>query len=300
MLAYKPKEDPFLIKIAKSGMFQFLMVVLLGVAVTTFVVRTDQPQQWIQKINRFASVSPNPSQQAKTEAGIAEDQAEFEAPPPQANTWAARAASPTETAAMGTADATAATTAGAAAPQGSVSATTNQNPLIPGIGKLRIQMVEIDHDYLDRLMTEKNGQISAINGDVKSFRSFPETTLDNAYIKILRTDTLEMNKDKKNSSLAVGNNAHGFRLNFQVADDMQGKAIRFYDAVFAKNHPNDYMQFQFEIFMRFDEKFIISGSNLISYFEVENDLANTAPFQIFKSADYRNQKTTFAIIIELQ
>lgn len=298
MLAYKPKEEPLLIKIAKSGMFQFLMVVLLGIGVTTFVIRTDQPQQWIQKINRFASVNPNTSKLAKTEAGIAEDQAEFEAPPPQANTWAARAASPTEMAAMtadsGAGSGSAATTTNAA------TGTTSSPQSVSGTSKFLIRMVEIDHNYIDSLTTEKNGTVNIISGNMKTFKSYPGITIDKAYYKVLKTDILEFNKDKKNLFLTAGNNSRGFRLSFQLVDEAQTGSFRFLDAVFTKNHPNDALQFSFELFLRFDEKFIISGSDLISYFEVENDLANVAPFQIFKSAEYLNQKTTFAIIIELQ
>lgn len=293
MLAYKPKEDPFLIKIAKSGTFQFLMVVLLGIGVTYFVVRTDQPQQWIQKINRFASVAPNPK--AKTEAGIAEDQAEFEAPPPQANTWAARATSPTSEMAATTASATAA----GAAPQaqafkaGTGDASPTQTVSAPV--KLIVRMVEIDHDHLNALMT--GGAETRLTGDITAYRTYSNAAIDASYTRPLRSDTLDFTT-AKNALVTVGNNSRWIRLSFNVLD-IQGSS-KFFDLVIVKNHPNENLQIPIDLTLRAGEKFIIAGNSLITYFDIDNDLASVAPFTIFKSTDYRNQKTTFAIIIDLQ
>lgn len=289
MLAYKPKEDPILIKIAKSGMFQFLMVVLLGVAVTTFVVRTDQPQQWIQKINRFASVSPNPSQQAKTEAGIAEDQAEFEAPPPQANTWAARAASPTDmaaTAATPQAQALRAET-GDASPTQTVSETA----------KVRIQMVEIDHDYLNNIMNERYGERTTIGGDIISYKSSASLKLNPANARVLKTDIMTFG-ETKNNSVSAGNSTRWLRLAINAQDISSTQ--KSFTAMYIKNHPNDTQQIPIDLNLAPGEQLYLSGTGLLTYFDLEPDLANAAPFTIFKSTDYRNQKTTFAIIIELQ
>lgn len=296
MLAYKPKEDPFLIKIAKSGMFQFLMVVLLGVAVTTFVVRTDQPQQWIQKINRFASVSPNPSQQAKTEAGIAEDQAEFEAPPPQANTWAARTASPTEMAA--TAEGAAAT-GGAPQAQAFRAGNGDANPTqtVSQTAKVRIQMVEIDHDYLNNIMNESYGDRTTIGGDVISYKSSAPIKLNLANVRILKTDIMTFS-ETKNNSVSAGNSTRWIRLaiNAQDISSMQ----KSFTAMYIKNHPNDTQQIPIDLSLGPGEQLYLSGTGLLTYFDLEPDLANVAPFTIFKSTDYRNQKTTFAIIVDLQ
>lgn len=294
MLAYKPKEDPILIKIAKSGMFQFLMVVLLGVAVTTFVVRTDQPQQWIQKINRFASVSPNPSQQAKTEAGIAEDQAEFEAPPPQANTWAARAASPTDMAA--TAESAAAATAQAQALRAETG-DASPTQTVSETAKVRIQMVEIDHDYLNNIMNERYGDRTTIGGDVISYKSSASIKLNLANARILKTDIMTFG-ETKNNSVSAGNSTRWIRLAINAQDISSPQ--KSFTAMYIKNHPNDTQQIPIDLNLAPGEQLYLSGTGLLTYFDLEPDLANAAPFTIFKSTDYRNQKTTFAIIIELQ
>lgn len=296
MLAFKPKEEPFLTKLFKSGLFQFLMVVLLGVGVTWFVIRSDRPQQWIQRINRFASVSPNPSSNLSTqsatsaqntEAGIAADAADLDAPPAQANAWSARSASPTETTMNGEVGTIA-------------TAPASLTRIASGTAKLKIQMVEIDHDYLDTLTGDRNGQVSAVSDDIQSFRSYPDLIVNSSYITVLKTDTIEFNKDKKDASVTAGNNTRGFVLTFKSLDDLPDATARFFDVYFNKNHPNDAQQLRFEMFIAAREKYIISGAGLISYFETESNLANVSPFQIFKSPTFTNQKTTFAIIVELQ
>lgn len=291
MLAYKPKEVPLLTRIAKSGMFQFLMVVLLGISVTYFVVRTDQPQQWIQKINRFASVSPNASQKAKTEAGIAEDQAEFEAPPPQANTWAARAASPTEMNAT-TAKSSA---AGAGAATALRAGTGDVSPAqtVSATAKVRIQMVEIDYDYL--MNNFMNDDMKTLDGDI--IHSVSDQKINDANINVLKTDIMDFTSTK-NNSVSAGNNVRWIRFTVNV-ENIEGK-IKIFNGFFIKNHPNDTRQITLPLTLAPGLKHILFGPRLLSYFEAETDLANQPPFMIFKSADYRNQKTTFAIIIELQ
>ncbi|WP_409479282.1 hypothetical protein [Pseudobdellovibrio sp. HCB154] len=292
MLAYKPKEDPILIKIAKSGMFQFLMVVLLGVAVTTFVVRTDQPQQWIQKINRFASVAPNPK--AKTEAGIAEDQAEFEAPPPQANTWATRTTSPTsEMAADG------AVTAGAPQAQAFRTGTGDVSPTqtVSATAKLRIQMVEIDHDYLNSIMNERYGDRTALGGDIIFYKSNAPIKLNTTNARILKTDIMIFG-ETNNNAISAGSNARWIRLAINAQDIRS--ALKMFSLMYIKNHPNDAQQIPIDFSLSPGEQLYLSGTGLLTYFDLEPDLANAAPFTIFKSTDYRNQKTTFAIIIDLQ
>jgi len=296
MLAFKPKEEPFFTKLFKSGLFQFLMVVLLGVGVTWFVIRSDRPQQWIQRINRFASVSPssnsslstqsNTSPQS-TEAGIAADAADFEAPPAQANAWSARIASATESAMSAEVGTTA-------------TAPVSLTRIASGTAKLKIQMVEIDHDYLDTLTADRNGQNSNVSDDIKSFRSYPDLIVNSSFFTVLKTDTIEFNRDKKNLSVTAGNNTRGFIFAFKVLDDLPDATFRFFEVDFTKNHPNDAQQVGFEMFIAAREKYIISGAGLISYFETESNLANVSPFQIFKSPAFTNQKTTFAIIIELQ
>lgn len=293
MLAYKPKEEPVLTKIVKSGMFQFLMVVLLGIGVTYFVVRTDQPQQWIQKINRFASVSPNPK--AVTEAGIAEDQAEFEAPPPEANTWAARSASPTGM--------TVATTTDGATPAAPVPttdpSTANSMQTTSAPVKLRVQMGEIDINYLNNITSERrNGYVLGTNGNIVTFRAFPDFKFDSTHFKILKTDSMDFTT-AKNQSVTAGNNIHWIRFTVSVLN-IDAAASKFFDAVFIKNHPSDPQQIPVDLTLIAGEKYIIYGSDLLAYFDTEASLTNTAPFTVFKSADYRNQKTTFAIIVELQ
>lgn len=287
MLAFKPKEEPILTKLAKSGLFQFIMIIILGVGVTWFVIRTDRPQQWIQRINRFASVIPNtqPTTTAQnTEAGIAEDAADFEAPPAAANTWAARTgeADPTTTAA--TAAAPASPTTQGLSP---VSATQNVSA--------SVQMTESDNDYINSVMQKAFAANSIIqDSEIKIFIE-PASADSPAQKPPADSMLLELNQIARKN---YGTVSRGFNISMTlIAINENTYSIRLQ---LNKIHPNDSLQIPLEITLRKGERLYIAGHPLLTYFEFENDLANMSPFRILKSADYRNQKTTFAIIVELQ
>ncbi len=292
MIAFKPKAVPILTQIANSGLFQFMMVIVLGVGVTWFVIRTDRPQQWIQKINRFASVTPNP--QAQTEAGIAEDQADIEAPPPHQGTWAMRSASSTEMAATAMTDSATAPPAGGA---DNLAAGANSGRTVSATARLRIQMIEIDHEYLNTIMNEHFGDRTTLLGDITSYHSSGPIKLNPANTRVLKTDTLTFGETKSNN-VSAGNNSRWIRMIINAQD--LSTSPKTFNIIYIKNHPNDAQQIPIDFSLGAGEQIYISGTGLLTYFDLETELANTPPFTIFKSPDYRNQKTTFAIIIELQ
>jgi len=286
MLAFKPKQDPILTKIAKSGLFQFIMVVVLGVGVTWFVIRTDRPQQWIQRINRFASIAPNPAKVTaqNTEAGIAEDAAEFEAPPATASSWAARSmvASASEMAsAAGAAAPTTLATAGASAAQ---EATTS------------IKMLEVDGEYLNTIVQRAHASNSVLQDTEIKIFILPATATLTAVQNFNSTNLkIKVNSEAKAN---YGTASRGFNLSFFF--NAMNTEFSYFDLQFNKVHPNDSLQIPVNFNLRKGEKLVIAGNAILSYFEFETELSNLPPFQILKSTDYRNQKTTFAIVVELQ
>ncbi|MES2802918.1 MAG: hypothetical protein V4654_10525 [Bdellovibrionota bacterium] len=282
MLAFKPKEIPILTKVARSGLFQFIMVVILGVSVTYFVIRTDRPQQWIQKINRFASVIPNNQTIKKaqnTEAGIAEDAIEFEAPPAAASAWAARSI-----VASGSAAAAAATP----------STTTSMATSAAQNAAVALQMTETDNEYINTVMQKAFAANSIIqDSEIKIFIE-PATSDSSAQKPSPDKMLLELNQVARKN---YGTASRGFTINMTlVTINENAYSIRLQ---LNKIHPNDSLQIPLEFKLRKGDRLYITGYPLLSYFEFENDLANMPPFTILKSNDYRNQKTTFAIIIEL-
>lgn len=290
MLAFKPKEEPILTKIAKSGLFQFIMVIILGVGVTWFVIRTDRPQQWIQRINRFASVSTNnnvaTTTAQNTEAGIAEDAADLEAPPAAANAWAARSG---EAAATPPTPTTATAAPATPTTQGVVPVSAAQNVSVA------VQMTESDNEYINSVMQKAFAANSIIqDSEIKIFIE-PATNDKSAAKPPADSMLLELNQIARKN---YGTVSRGFNISMTlIAINENAYSIRFQ---LNKIHPNDSLQIPLEFTLRKGERLYITGHPLLTYFEFENDLANMSPFRILKSADYRNQKTTFAIIIELQ
>ncbi len=283
MIAFKPKEEPILTQIAKSGLFQFLMVIVLGVGVTWFVVRTDRPQQWIQRINRFASVAPNP--QATTEAGIAEDQADIEAPPPPQGTWAMRSASSTEMAA-------AAMTADAAPAAASLTTTQSTQGVSAAVSiNTTVQMLEIENENLNLILQIARNNNTVLEDD--ELKMFVIPTMNITSVQRLNGTNLKVAMNET-ARVNFGNSTKAATFGLSLTNITQD--------VYTMNYylqPSDFSA-PVGFTLRKGEKIIIASHSLLRQFEFENELHNIPPFTIFKSADYRNQKTTFAIVIELQ
>lgn len=269
MLAFKQAAVPLYKKLFKSGLFQFILVALLGVAITYVVIKSDQPQQWIQKINRFASV--NISQNTPTSEDQ-QDQESFEEPPPLTSASETTPTSPTEMAAENTA----------------FVAETDTH-------MADIKLIEIENEQLNALLQQAHSANSVIqDAEIKAF-ALPISNIH--AVQTLNSSTVKL---KLNSPMQTkyGTDSRGFILSFTLSQATESyKTIKIQ---FNKIHPNDNLEVPLELNLQANEKLIISGNSLLSYFEFDTDLMNMSPFQIFKSTDFKNQKTTFAIIIELQ
>lgn len=278
MIAFKPKEEPILTQIVKSGLFQFMMVIVLGVGVTWFVIRTDRPQQWIQKINRFASVAPNP--QAKTEAGIADDEVDIEAPPPPQGTWAMRAASSTEMAAE-------------TAPAPAVQATAQETQGVSAAVSINatVQMLEIENESLNTTLQIARNNNTVLEDD--ELKMFVIPTMNVASVQKLNGTSLKVAMNNT-TRVNFGNSTRVATFGLSLTNVTQDVYSMSYYL-----QPSDFSA-PVGFTLRKGEKIIIASHSLLRQFEFENELHNIPPFTIFKSADYRNQKTTFAIVIELQ
>lgn len=281
MSAYKPKEVPVFTKVVKGGVFQFFMVVFLGFGVTYFVVRTDQPQKWIQRINRFASVSPKTNSQALTEAGLAAPSQDLESPPALVNNWAARGIVSSTSATATTSE-----TVSTSTELSKTASATNSAPRV-------LRMIEIDNEYLNTLLQQAHAANSVLQDDeIKIF--IAPTTTSISSLQVLNTDNIEGNVTVNNYGTPT--RSLSLETTFRAAaDNVFSFGLRF-----KKTHPNGPFAFPVEFALRRGEKLVIAGNSILSYFEFETQLANTPPFQIMKSPDYRNQKTTFALILELR
>lgn len=286
MLAFKPKEEPLLTRIVKSGLFQFLMVLLLGVGVTYFVVRTDQPQQWIQRINRFASVSPpiqNQGSAQNTEAGLAEDTADLEAPPPTASTWAARSM------VASASNLSVGSNTFAPAASGTLGASNTAEVSVS------LSMAETEMEYLNSRMQRAFNASSIIqDSEIKVFIDPPEP---NALQKKQTSSAIKLQRNEE-QAFNYGVNNRGFTISMQFMGVTEG-AYRF-QIQFIKNHPNDDFRLPLDFSLRKGERLYIAGHALLHYFEVDLELFSITPFQILQSPDFKNQNTTFAITLELQ
>ncbi|MBC7420445.1 MAG: hypothetical protein H7328_06920 [Bdellovibrio sp.] len=57
MLSYKPKAEPLVKRILQSGLFQISFLIVIAVLLGLYIIRSDQPQKWVQKITHFQGVT---------------------------------------------------------------------------------------------------------------------------------------------------------------------------------------------------------------------------------------------------
>lgn len=282
MLAFKPIEEPFLKKLFKSGVFQFLLVVLLGVGVSFLVIKTDQQQQWFQKINRFASVGISSSKNVPTpaETTAAEALERNLAPPP---------ISATLTNSENTFAATARTI------------TTSQTAITSAV--ISVEMMEIETEYANSLIQQaQEANPLLMDSEIKAGILINSIVLSSQHFKKLKSENIAPIDGNYFlwTGLAGQNESENRGLNLKFQIEKSASAPIKLKFIFVKLHPNDPIQIPLETSLKKGEKLILIGNNLLSYLEFETDLANIPPFQIFKSPDFKSQRTTFALTVEVK
>lgn len=279
MLAFRRVEESGLKKILNSGFFQFCLVVLLGLLVSYAVVQSDKPQQWIQKINRFSSVgaTSNAKAQALSE----------EAPPIQALTETDPSV---VTAPPPTAPATSETQA---------VATTSATVQVSATVSLEIEMIEIETEYLTALLRQAQvNNTMIVDGDVKAAALSSVSIYSSQHYKKLKSTRVTLDGPTPSNNMAGlqrSENPLGLAYNFILRPTPDGQ--RVVSIAITKVHASDPFEFPIDFAVKQDISLLIAGNAFLTYFEMEPELANISPFQIFKSPDFRNQRTTFAIVL---
>jgi len=287
MLAYKPTETPKHIKVFRSGIFQFFIILILGLTVSYAVVQTDSEQQWIQKINRFAGfknskTTTNPRHETVESSSNSTGAVKaLSQEPPPSTTQSTFTTSQTTT--QNTKNANLAPSA------------QNENQM-----HINIQMIEINREQYEDLIHKASDQRS--EGDLKTALISNFKNLKNIEMNTLRTEklTLEPNQSKY---LWIGNKSSqdaesmGLNIGFLVKQD--SNKIIHVDGFLGKKHVNDNLKLNFKLPKEKSESLIIAGKSILNYFEFESELHDIPPYQIFKSENYKNENSIFMIVIDI-
>lgn len=305
MLSFKPIDLPFHKKLLKSGLFQFFFVLVLGAVIAYLVVNTNQPQQWVQRINRFKTLSvPNSS---PTKTAIVNESTD--------NTQNLAAAAPTEvmieSASQQQVDQFANTNidrSRAIQPTTTTTAAASKTKVL----KVKIMMIEIDREFLNNLFQlAQNQNMLLVDSAVKAASipdllkkiNIPYVTLKNInnQIDIDKIFTLWSGSSRSTEQDTLGLQIDIKTLQVDInpqseTSDVVTTAIK----ISKSSYQNLTTAFELNYVLVKNSTLLISGRSLLSDFEFKNQLHNTPPFNVYKSIDFKNEKTEFAILIEIQ
>jgi len=291
ILAYKPVETPTHEKILRSGVFQFFIVVILGLVVSYAVIQTDGSQQWIQKINRFAGFksmkSKKTSLQERSESSFKQNEVQPETIPSPAPV-VAPVAQATPNPASNPLKQDAKTVSTATQPQSDQL-------------KINITMYEISRESIEDIL--RKAQDLHTEGEVRIATLISGKDSSNQFGQVLKSESLTIDKDQSKyvwvgSKTLSDPESMGFNFGF-LSKRAPDKSI-FIDGILAKKHVNDNMKLSFKVPTEANSVTLIVGKAMMSYFEFDTELHQMPPFTIFNSDDFKNENSTFLIVIEAQ
>ena len=294
MLAYKPIETPTHEKILRSGVFQFFIVAILGLVVSYAVIQTDGSQQWIQKINRFAgfksSKMTTDQLQERSESSL-----KLNEPPPVENLQAEQAKTltvPSQPNAIST----------TTTPKIEEKHSSTETQVIPKNQiKISLTMYEVSREAIEDILRKSQDLHS--EGEIRIAFLSPLKDYTNLFGQELKREMITIENDQSRyiwiGSKAL-NDPESVGLNFGFLSKKNSDNTIAIDGILAKKHVNDNLKLSFKVPGDANTATVIVGKAMLSYFEFDADLHKTPPFTIFNSDDFKNENSTFLIVIEAQ
>ncbi len=298
MLSFKPIDLPIHKKLLKSGLFQFMFVLVLGAAIAHLVVNTNQPQQWVQRINRFKTLSvPNsvPIKTTLTESSESIEDLTTNRP----------AEVVIEAASQQQVDSFSNPNLDRSRAIQPIAATTSATAAKTQAIKVKIMMIEIDREFLNSLFQYAQNQNFLLTDSGIKAASIPDLMKKiNISFVTLKSSNDPVEIDQIFSQWSGNNNPNEqdtAGLQLDLKSQRKSKGLFSVDIKLSRsNYQSLTTLFEFNFEAVKNSTLLINGRNLLSEFEFKNQLHSISPFNIFKSVDFKNEKTEFAILIEIQ
>lgn len=304
MIAFRPAKKPFVKTLIGNSLFQLITISMIGVSVAIYVNKTDQPQKWIQKINTFSSTraqtqqtttAPTLDSSNSTEAQSTQDSSLSESENTEFKSLSSNEASTrTVSDTLNTVS------------QTEISNNSKISQVTASVhATLSLKILELDNETTNLLIKQMldNNKL-LVDSDIKAglVKDFDKITSQKS--KNLKSENLNLIEDES-YLLWLGNNAQddaekkGLLLSFDIlkSADNPTNILKF---LLDKFHPNSPTRIPIITPFEKNQTLIVIGNSILSYFEFEPELSRIAPYQIFKSTDFKNQKTTFIISVEFK
>lgn len=307
MQSFKPKSVPVTKKIFQSTATHVILLLVGAVFVGQYVIRSEEPQRWVQKITRSQGVTKTKAKfdDSSETSGVAESASEAERNEDQLGSLRnkelavnANVEQPIQVGAnaSGAFEGTATASAGSAA-----TGTRDANATEP---TFRILYAEVATATVNRWISDSSNaglyqnlqEYSA--GILPDFRRRMDTT-----VRVLKSaeKKLSPGQGDTNFSGTLGDESGqiiGIASNIEFRSQENGSVHG--TIVVNRTQRQGRENFPAEFDLPKGSAFFMLGAIRTSSFPVEREQLNMPPFQIFKSPDFAARKTEFVIILEAE
>jgi hypothetical protein len=312
MQAYKPKSQPLLKKIFANTTTHVFLLLAAAVFAGQYIIRSDEPQRWVQKITRSQGVSKSKahfqkddeaSQGSEKKSALADNydsenqldslknkelsiEADFEEP--------IQAVAPNQNATAATA--TVSTSGKLAAPRAGESLQDINTPTF------RIIYAEVASDIISKWIAESSSQGQYQNlqdysaGILTDFRKKIDSNM-----RVLKTSEKRLNLGQADTNFSgtmsdENNQLIGLAATIEYKSNDNG--VVHGTIVVNRNNRQQREHFPAEFDLSKSAVFFMLGTLKRQSFPAEKADLTMPPFQIFKSPDFMTRKTEFVIIVE--
>lgn len=306
MQAFKPKQEPALKKFFQSTGTHVFILLAAAVFVGQYVIRSDEPQRWVQKMTRFQSVSAVKSKPAdESEQG------------PQVSSSQTRANSALENSSdeqlSGIQNKELSVNAATEEPiQASANsqpvsmkmATTSNGEVVGDISSptFRITYAEVPTEVINRWVLDSSnaGLYQTLQdysaGILADFRKKMD-----ASVRVLKVSEKKLNLGQSDTNFSgtlseEGGQMIGLAASIEYKSNENG--IIHGTLMINRSQRQTRENFPAEFDLPKGSVFFMQGVLRIQSFGNERASLNMPPFQILKSPDFMTHKTEFVIIVE--
>lgn len=306
MQAFKPKTVPMTKKFFQSTVTHVILLLAGALFVGQYVIRSEEPQRWVQKITRSQGVTKAKAKfedKASNEAsGISESASEADGPEDQLkslrNKELAVNANVEQPIQAGSSSPTGLPDAGGSGSSPTARDASANEP------NFRILYAEVPTAVVNRWISESSNAGLYQNLQEYSAGIIPEFRKKmDATARILKSSEKKLGPGQSDTNFSgtVGDESGqiiGIATNIEFRSQENGNLHG--NIMVNRTQRQGRENFPAEFDLPKGAAFFLLGAIRSNSFQAERDQLNMPPFQIFKSPDFAARKTEFVIILEAE
>lgn len=305
MQSFKPKELPPLTKFFGNAAVQITLLLLTAALVGQYIIRSEEPQRWVQKMTPFQGVSKS-EKNTNSSAADSEDVADGAATSAEIQENTSASAQQLESLRNKEFSSVRAGE-GAGASAGAANSNASPGSTLSGAQDLSSMNFKLTYAEISQEMLRKWVNDSSTLGLYQSLTDYSAGILydfrkrGESFQQSLKTSDVKLNVGGTNSILSGTMTDDGLQvIGLITAIEYRSSEIDGINGniMVTKNSGLGTESYPAEFNLPKGAAFFIVGALKRENFTVERARLNMPPFQVFKSPDFMTRKTEFVIILE--